>query len=115
MSSAVSAPLPLPAEFPPLHADASGVVHVGNSRITLDLVVEQYENGMAPEDIVRAYDTLTLADVHGAIAYYLRHRYDVQSYMKRREEQARSLKAMVEARQASPSREELERKLSGGT
>ena len=88
MSTIVSIRLPFSAEFPPLHADTSGVVRVGRSRVTLDLVVEQYENGMAAEDIVRAYDMLTLADVHGAIAYYLRHRDDVRSYMQRRNEQA---------------------------
>jgi uncharacterized protein (DUF433 family) len=44
-------------------------------------VVEQYENGMAPEDLVRAYDTLDLADVHAVIAYYLRHREEVRAYL----------------------------------
>jgi hypothetical protein len=38
-------------------------VRVGNSRISLDLIVEQYENGMMPEEMIRAYDTLVLADV----------------------------------------------------
>ena len=65
--------LPLCAELPPLHADEAGAVRVGSSRISLDLVVEQYENGMTAEDMVRAYDTLALADVHAVIAYYLRH------------------------------------------
>jgi uncharacterized protein (DUF433 family) len=43
------------------------------------LVVEQYENGMTPEDMVRAYGTLELADVYAAIAYYLRHRDEVRA------------------------------------
>ncbi len=64
----------LAAEPPPLRVDEGGAVRVGNSRVSLDLVVEQYENGMTPEDLVRAYDTLDLADVHAVIAYYLRHR-----------------------------------------
>ena len=55
--------LPLAAERPPLRVDEGGAVRVGKSRISLDLVVEQYENGMTPEDMVRAYDTLLLADV----------------------------------------------------
>ena len=66
--------LPLNGEPLPFRLDEGGVVRIGNSRITLDLLVEQYENGMSPEDMVRAYDTLALADVHAAIAYYLRHR-----------------------------------------
>jgi uncharacterized protein (DUF433 family) len=61
-----------------------GALRVGTSRISLDLVVEQYENGMTPEDMIRAYDTLGLADVHAVIAYYLRHRDDVLDYEERK-------------------------------
>src|SRR5437588_7279803 len=89
--------LPLHAERPPLRVDEGGAVRVGNSRISLDLVVEQYENGMAPDDMVRAYDTLVLADVHAAIAYYLRHRDEVQAYLKRRKDEATALRAKIEA------------------
>jgi hypothetical protein len=42
------------AERPPLRVDEGGAVRVGKSRISLDLVIEQYENGMMPEDMVRA-------------------------------------------------------------
>jgi len=48
--------------------DASGAIRIGESRITLDLIVEQYENGMTAEEIAQAYDTLALADVRAAIA-----------------------------------------------
>jgi uncharacterized protein (DUF433 family) len=34
---------------------------------------------MNPEDLVRAYDTLLLADVHAVIAYYLRLREEVRT------------------------------------
>ena len=44
--------LPLQVELPPLRVDQGGVVRVGNSRISLDLIVEQYENGMIAEDMV---------------------------------------------------------------
>jgi len=95
------------AEPPPLHEDASGRVRVGRSRIGLDLVVEQYENGMTPEDMTRAYDTLELADVHAVIAYYLRNRDQVQSYLKRRNEEAEALRAQIEAERPRISRAEL--------
>jgi hypothetical protein len=55
--------LPLHADPLPLRVDEGGVVRVGTSRVGLDLVVEQYENGMTPEDMVRASDTLVLTDV----------------------------------------------------
>ena len=99
--------LPLHAERPPLRVDQGGAVRVGNSRVSLDLVVEQYENGMTPEGMVRAYDTLVLADVYAVIAYYLRHRDAVRVYLKRREEEAAALRAKIEAERPRVSREEL--------
>jgi len=99
--------LPLHADGPPLRVDEGGAVRVGKSRISLELVVEQYENGMTPEDMVRAYDTLLLADVHAVIAYYLRHRDAVRDYLKRREQDAEALRAKIEAERPRISREEL--------
>jgi uncharacterized protein (DUF433 family) len=87
--------------------DEGGAVRVGKGRVSLDLVVEQYENGMTPEDMVRAYDTLELADVHAVIADYLRHRDDVRAYLKRRKEEAEALRAKIEAERPRVSREDL--------
>src|SRR4051794_12443203 len=100
-------PLPLTAERPPLRVDEGGVVRVGSSRVSLDLIVEQYENGMPPGELVRVYDTLQLADVHAAIAYYLRHRDDVQAYLTHRRDEAAALRAKIEAERPRVGREEL--------
>ncbi|MBX9625843.1 MAG: DUF433 domain-containing protein [Gemmataceae bacterium] len=99
--------LPLHAEPPPLRVDPGGAVRVGAGRVTLDLVVGQYENGMSPEDLVRAYDTLSLADIHAVIAYYLRHRDAVRAYLTRREAEAAALRATIEADRPRVSRDEL--------
>jgi uncharacterized protein (DUF433 family) len=97
----------LHADLPPLRVDEGGVIRVGETRISLDLIVEQYENGMTPEDMVRAYDNLVLAHVHAAIAYYLRHRDEVRAYLKRRNEEAETLRARIETERPRVSREEL--------
>jgi uncharacterized protein (DUF433 family) len=99
--------LPISADQTPLRTDEGGVIRVGNTRISLDLIVDQYENGMTPEDMVRAYDTLVLADVHAVIAYYLRHRDEVQAYLKRRVAEADALRNKIEAERPRVSRAEL--------
>lgn len=99
--------LPLNGEPISFRLDEGGVVRIGNSRITLDLLVEQYENGMSPEDMVRAYDTLALADAHAAIAYYLRHRNEVEAYLMRRKEEAAALQAQIESERPPIPRDEL--------
>src|SRR5687768_9525082 len=97
---------PLQADPIPLRS-ADGAWRVGNSRITLDLVVEEYQNGMTPEDMVRAYDTLSLADVHAVIAFYLRHQPEVQAYLDRRSQEADALRGKIEAMRPMPTRDEL--------
>ena len=62
---------------------------------------------MTPEAMVRAYDTLVLADVHAVIAYYLRHRDEVRGYLKRRQAEAEALREKIEAERPRVSREEL--------
>jgi uncharacterized protein (DUF433 family) len=94
-------------EDPSLRPDEGGVLRVGKSRVSIDLLIEHYENGMTPEEMVRAYDSLALADVYGAIACYLRHRDELGTYLKRRRQEADSLRAKVEADHPRIAPEEL--------
>ena len=72
----------------PLRTDDRGVVRVGNTRVLFELVVRSYLQGHTPEEIVRQYSTLELANVYGALAYFLQHRDQVEEYLQRRGEQA---------------------------
>jgi uncharacterized protein (DUF433 family) len=78
----------------PLRTDEHGVVRVGGTRVTLDQVVYPFlEEGVTPEEIAMRYSTLELADVYAAIAYYLRHREQVDEYLagqRRAAQEARS-------------------------
>jgi uncharacterized protein (DUF433 family) len=91
----------------PLRVDENGVIRVGGSRVTIDLIVEQYENGMTPEEMVSAYDALALADVYGVISYYMNHRDEVQDYLKRRHEQAADQRDRMETGRRPITRQEL--------
>lgn len=89
----------LQTEAPPLRRDASGALRVGNSRVLLELVIRAFEDGATPETIAQQYPTTTLADTYGVIAYYLRHRSEVEAYLAERERQAEEVRERVESRQ----------------
>lgn len=58
-----------------------GAWRVANTRVSLDSIVHAYWDGRLPEAIVADYPTLTLEQVHGAIAFYLRHRSVIDQYL----------------------------------
>jgi uncharacterized protein (DUF433 family) len=54
---------------------------VAGTRVSLDSVVHAYWEGRLPEAIVADFPTLTLEQVHGAIAFYLRNRAEIDNYL----------------------------------
>jgi uncharacterized protein (DUF433 family) len=83
----------------PLTRLENGVYRVTGTRIPLERIVECYQEGMTPEDIVRDFDTLRLSDVYTVISYYLDHKDAVEEYMREQEEAAEALRRMIEASQ----------------
>jgi uncharacterized protein (DUF433 family) len=102
-------PLPIKTDPIPLYLDEVGVVRVGDSRVLLDVVIQQFNNGAEPEAIARGFPTLNLADVYATIAYYFRHREQVDDYLNIRRQEAEGLRQEIEA--AQPGRAELRAKL----
>jgi len=91
----------VPSESPPIREDASGALRVGNTNVLLEMVVWAFQDGATPETIVQRYSALTLGDVYAVIAYYLRHRKDVEDYLARRERKAEEVRQRIESRQGS--------------
>lgn len=50
---------------------SDGALRIAGSRISLSSVVAGFQEGESPEQIVQSFPTLTLAQVYGAIAFYL--------------------------------------------
>lgn len=48
----------------------------------LDIVVRHEHQGMTPDEIVSHFPTITLADVHAALAYYFDHIEEIQQEMR---------------------------------
>jgi uncharacterized protein (DUF433 family) len=84
------------AEAPPLRADATGAIRIGDTHVLLELVVRAFQDGATPEAIVQRYSTLLLPDVYAVIAYYLRHRGVVEEYLAGREQQADGARQRIE-------------------
>ncbi|MEA5447845.1 DUF433 domain-containing protein [Leptolyngbya sp. CCNP1308] len=80
--------LVLEQETPPLHADVTGAMRVGHTRVLLETVIRAFQDGASPESIVQRYSTLSLSDVYNTIGYYLRHQDAVETYLKQREQLA---------------------------
>lgn len=91
------------AEAPPLREDAAGALRVGDSRVLLELVIRAFQDGATPEAIVQRYATLELRDVYAVIAYYLRHRSEVEDYLARREQVAEEVRQRIESQQGDLS------------
>lgn len=58
---------------------------VAGTRASLDSVVYAFLEGLSPESIVDSFETLTLEQVYGALAYYLGHRTEIDTYLKQSE------------------------------
>lgn len=82
----------------PIHTDADGVVRVAGTRVTLDTVASAFETGATAEEISQQYPTIPLADVYSVITYYLRHKPEVEAYLKEREALAARVREEVERR-----------------
>lgn len=93
----------LQSEGQPFHKDAPGALRVGHSRVLVELVIRAFQDGATPEAITQRYSTATLADVHAVIAYYLRHREEVDAYLTTREQHAQEVRDRIERRQGDLS------------
>jgi uncharacterized protein (DUF433 family) len=81
--------------------------YVTASRVPLDFIVREFQQGESPEAIRSDFPTLSLEQVYGAIAFYLGHKAEVERAMT---ERAREEEAYSAAHQATPDlKEKFER------
>jgi uncharacterized protein (DUF433 family) len=85
-------PVPVPLRI------EDGTIRVADTRVTLESVIETYLGGDSAEDIVEAFPSLNLADVHSVIAYYLKHREEVDAYLDQQRQRGERNRARAESR-----------------
>ncbi|MDY6782667.1 MAG: DUF433 domain-containing protein [Cyanobacteriota bacterium] len=82
----------------PLATHTSGSVRIGETRVTLDTVVMAFLEGATAEEIVEQYPSLQLSDVYWVIGYYLRHKTEVELYLRERQQRAAEVRQEAERR-----------------
>jgi uncharacterized protein (DUF433 family) len=87
----------LAPETYPLAYDSAGALHVEGSRIPLDNIVYAFQDGASPEEICEHNPSLPLSSIYAAITYHLRHRDEVEAYLRRREAAADEVRQRVES------------------
>jgi uncharacterized protein (DUF433 family) len=91
------------------------VYRVAGTRVALDAIVRRFWEGDTPESIVQSFPILTLEQIYGAIAYYLRHQAAIDAYLRQVEseeaaivDQLRHQNQTLHERLARLKRERLE-------
>src|SRR6267142_223632 len=87
----------------PLRKDEGGAIRIGDTRVLFYLVIGAFQRGNSPEHIAHEmFTTLDLADAYASIAYYLRHKEEVDAYLRELDEEAAELRRQIEAAQGPP-------------
>ena len=70
-------------EFPvsPYIENQEGALRIAGTPVSLASVVIGFQGGEFPEEIIQSFPTLTLAQVYGAIAYYLENEKLINEYL----------------------------------
>jgi uncharacterized protein (DUF433 family) len=91
--------LTIQPESVPLRVGEHGEVRVIGTRVSLESIVHAFHQGATPEQIMQSFPTLRLADVYAVIAYYLRHKAEVDEYLSWLNERAEELWRKIQASQ----------------
>jgi uncharacterized protein (DUF433 family) len=82
----------------PLKAAPDSVIRVSNTRVTLDTIVQAFNDGATAEEIAQQYPSVPLADIYSFIAYFLRHTDEVEAYLTEQRDRAEQIRQLNETR-----------------
>jgi uncharacterized protein (DUF433 family) len=93
----VAAVVLAPPEPVPLIEDDAGRLMIIGTRIPLDTLVAAFKRAESAESIHESYDTVALVDVYAVLAYYLRHRAEVEAYLAEQEREGAEIQGFIES------------------
>ena len=65
----------------PLTSWEDGTIRITGTRVTLDVIINQFKLGATAEQIYDSFPAASLKDIYGAIYYYLEHTDAVEAYL----------------------------------
>ena len=86
------------ADPAPLKMDQDGVIRVGGTRMTLDLIIAEHKAGASQEQIAENYDSVSLRDIYAAISYHLHHQAEIDEYLEERRTALDRMRREIESR-----------------
>ena len=60
----------------------NGGFYVAGTHVSLDSIVYSFKGGDSPETIRQNFSSLTLEQVHGAVAFYLAHEAEIDANIR---------------------------------
>jgi uncharacterized protein (DUF433 family) len=77
--------------------ERNGGLYVTGARVSLDSIVQCFNDGLSPESILVEFESLKLAQVYGAITYYLENQPAVDAYRLRQARRFREIRGLTES------------------
>jgi uncharacterized protein (DUF433 family) len=75
-----------------------GEFFVGDSRVTVQTIVANWQRRVTPEEIQAAFPSLSLVEIYGTITYYLEHQAALDEHFRDTSEMLAEHQAAVEAK-----------------
>lgn len=88
---------------------SDGGYWIKGTRISLDSIVYEFNEGAAPESIMRSFPLLSLEQIYGAISFYLSRRREIDVYLAESEVELEQRGREINARAREQSPELFER------
>jgi uncharacterized protein (DUF433 family) len=82
----------------PLHETSDGNIRVIGSRITLHTLIGRFQVGDSVEEIHEGFPSVTIAEINAIIGWYLKHRAEVDEYIREVDEEGEKLLQKIESR-----------------
>jgi uncharacterized protein (DUF433 family) len=81
----------------PLTQGEDGTIRITGTRVTLEVIINQFNLGATAEQIHDSFPATSLKDIYGAIYYYLEHTDAVDAYIYAQQQAAAKTRQWAES------------------